>query len=342
MKYSIIIKKSLSYPFYYIHKVKALFENNKSIIILMYHRIIQKSISRVLLQEGMYVNPDTFHQQIKFLKENFAIISLEECFQKIKKNTYGNEKKQLCCITFDDGWKDFYDNAFEILKSQDACATVFLPTDYIGTKKRYWTDHLAKIISGIKQDEKIIKNDNSNNIINGIENLRGSIAERYEGSIRILKNLPMHEIDNVLDELGERFNVYPGSEDRSFVSWEEVKEMHESGLVNFGSHASSHRILTTISEEEVMEELLQSKNKLIEEDVVSKSFVPFAYPNGNHTDRIARMVEAAGYSIAVTTNRGWNCLTDDNIDRYKLKRVGIHQDMASTDTMFACRIHGLF
>ena len=298
----------------------------------------------MVLQEGMYVTPETFYKQIKFLKEKFAVVSLEECFQKIKYNALGNGKKQLCCVTFDDGWRDFYDNAFEILKSQDVCATVFLPTDYIGTKKRLWTDHLATIISGIHQDKTPNANNksNTNNITHRIESLRGPIDERYEGSIKMLKTLSMHEIGNILNELGERWKVDFESDDRLFLSWEEVKEMRTSGLVKFGSHTKSHSILTTISEEEVMEELVQSKRKLIEEDVVSTSFIPFAYPNGNLTDRIAKMVEAAGYNIAVTTNRGWNCPSDENTDRYKLNRVGIHQDMTSTGTMFACRIHGLF
>jgi hypothetical protein len=76
--------------------------------------------------------------------------------------------------------------------------------------------------------------------------------------------------------------------------------------------------------------------------VVSRSFIPFAYPNGNHDDRVAKMVESAGYSCAVTTIKGWNSPANGKVDVYKLKRVGVHQDMTSTNPMFACRIHGIY
>jgi len=59
----------------------------------MYHGIIQKGISGILLQEGMYVNPDTFHKQIKYLTENFTIVSLEVCLHIIKQNTYGKKTR---------------------------------------------------------------------------------------------------------------------------------------------------------------------------------------------------------------------------------------------------------
>ena len=50
-------------------------------------------------------------------------------------------------------------------------------------------------------------------------------------------------------------------------------------------------------------------------------------------------VKEAGYDMAVTTNKGWN---SSNSDPFTLKRIGIHNDMTSTEAMFACRIAGIF
>jgi peptidoglycan/xylan/chitin deacetylase (PgdA/CDA1 family) len=101
-------------------------------------------------------------------------------------------------------------------------------------------------------------------------------------------------------------------------------------------------MLTSIPDDSVREELALSKDKLLEEKVVHSSFLPFAYPNGEYDDRIAKLVEETGYHLAVTTERGWNKVEDRNAGLYRLKRVGIHQDMTSTEAMLACRIHGAY
>ena len=114
--------------------------------------------------------------------------------------------------------------------------------------------------------------------------------------------------------------------------------MYQSGLITFGSHTVSHKILTTLADEEINDELMKSKEKLISEDVVDPSFIYFCYPNGNYNERIAGMVKEAGYNVAVTTSHGWNLR---NADPFQLRRIGIHQDMTSTEAMFGCRVVGV-
>jgi len=84
-----------------------------------------------------------------------------------------------------------------------------------------------------------------------------------------------------------------------------------------------------------------SKDRLIAEGVIDPSFMPFAYSNGNYDNRILEMVKETGYSLAVTTRRGW-IHDPSRKNSYKLNRVGIHQDIASTEEMFFCRILEIF
>lgn len=66
-----------------------------------------------------------------FKQEEFEICDLSEI----------NEHNQIA-LTFDDGWQDFYDNAFPLLKERGYSATVFLISDYVG-KKSNW-DYQSK------------------------------------------------------------------------------------------------------------------------------------------------------------------------------------------------------
>lgn len=67
-------------------------------------------------------------------------------------------------------------------------------------------------------------------------------------------------------------------------------------------------------------------------------FIPFCYPNGNCNDAIVSLVEAAGYDMAVTTQKGWN---DSKSNRFRLNRYGVHEDISSTIPMFAGSILNL-
>ena len=114
--------------------------------------------------------------------------------------------------------------------------------------------------------------------------------------------------------------------------------MINSGLVSFGSHTVRHQILTTLNDEDIKKELIDSKKELLKRNVLDSSFISFCYPNGNHTKEIADMICSSGYHLAVTTRNGWNYA---DADKFTLKRVGIHEDMTSTTPLFACRIAGL-
>ena len=340
------VKKVLAYPMYCFNKIENVFNKNikSDILILMYHRIINKSESETYLQDGMYVDPNTFRRHIQYLKSNFTVVSLDSIPSIMSLEFKPLNNKPFCVLTFDDGWNDFYENAYPILKSFNICATVFLPTDFIGTNKMFWTDRIANILYIIEQGRGncgIIHN-SSNYIIDKIVNMKGTMDEKIENAVEILKLLRIDEIDRILKELADKWEVDSEIKLKSFLSWGEIREMHQSEIIYFGSHTKSHKILTTIPENEIRDELIQSKNKLIDENVVKSSFIPFAYPNGNYTDKIADMVEEAGYSIALTTKKGWNRVTDKKTSCYQLKRVGIHQDMTSTDAMFACRIYGIY
>lgn len=311
-----------------------------NIAILMYHRIIPASEVSKGIQAGMYVKPETFEVHIQFLKKYFKIIPLSDLVFNAKRQSKNFIDKPFCILTFDDGWHDFHDYAYPILKKHGTPATIFLPTDFIGTSKWFWTDRLTYLFLR-QRDHKtstIINQPSKNPLINELEKPNGSRESLVEQAIEMLKVHPVDEIESILSELSKRWNLNYNPPGHAFLSWEEVREMRLSGLISYGSHTASHRILTTLTEKEIKKELIDSKEKLIGEKAVDKEYIPFCYPNGNYNKNISGMVKEAGYSLAVTTESGWNT-TDSN--SFCLRRIPIHQDMTSTEAMFGCRIAGI-
>lgn len=106
------------------------------------------------------------------------------------------------------------------------------------------------------------------------------------------------------------------------LSWREIKEMQDSGLISFGSHTLGAEPLVNIrSEEEVRRQIFESK-KILEEKL-GKEVKIFSYPEGFFNAKIKKMVIQAGYLAAVSTSPG---ISFSSYDIFALKRLRISQN----------------
>ncbi len=305
-----------------------------SYCILMYHRIARPDESNMFIQPGMFVTPETFEMHLQALLSETTVLSLDELIDSVRRGAPRTSTRPLCAITFDDGWRDFYDNAYPLLKSLNVPATVYLPTNFIGTDRWFWTDRFAFLWKHKKRFD--LKSPNP--ILKELARIGGPFESQIEKAIALLKKQPSDVIGPFLDELEIACGDSSGIPGRAFLNWQEVKEMRSSGLIAFGSHTAEHVILTAIDEKEAQNQLRLSRQKLIDENVVDARSVSFCYPNGNYNAPIAQLVREAGYSCAVTTKKGWNSASSDP---FALKRVGMHQDIAATKPMFFSRLAGI-
>lgn len=87
------------------------------------------------LLRGLYVTPRMFRFQMWYLKvAGFKVVSLKDILLYMNGDISAGP---LAAITFDDGYQDFYENAYLALKSYGYPATVFLVSDYIG-RENLW------------------------------------------------------------------------------------------------------------------------------------------------------------------------------------------------------------
>ncbi len=104
--------------------------------ILMYHNIGIPPKGAKL--RSLYVTPRMFCFQMWYLKKaGFQVVSLNEIlrFAREDKNASGGKQKKqkrLISLTFDDGFLDFYENAFSVLKKYGYPATVFVVSGLAG------------------------------------------------------------------------------------------------------------------------------------------------------------------------------------------------------------------
>lgn len=99
--------------------------------ILMYHSIDDHP------DDPYSVTVDAFRQQIAWLSDNgFEVVSLQFLLRAIQTGDHRAVRKKVV-ITFDDGCRDFVDNALPVLQAQGATATMFLVTEMFGGRSSW-------------------------------------------------------------------------------------------------------------------------------------------------------------------------------------------------------------
>ncbi|MEW5894591.1 MAG: polysaccharide deacetylase family protein [Candidatus Omnitrophota bacterium] len=98
--------------------------------VLVYHYVSYDEWS-------LAVTPENFERQMKYLKDRgFTVISLDSYIDSKKAGK--KLPRNAVAITFDDGRKDIYENAYPVLKKYGYPATIFLITQWMG-KDEYLT-----------------------------------------------------------------------------------------------------------------------------------------------------------------------------------------------------------
>lgn len=133
----------------------------------------------------------------------------------------------------------------------------------------------------------------------------------------------------VLKELGLPATIFIvpaliGSE--GFLTWDQVIEMSESGIISIGSHSMTHAYLLDLPEQKLNIEIFDSKRAI--ESHIRKKVLGFSYPLGHFNDYIKKRVIDAGYRIAVSTNPGRGYPKND---LFAMKRLRISR---TSDSLF--------
>ena len=100
------------------------------------------------------------------------------------------------------------------------------------------------------------------------------------------------------------------------LSAEQIREMSESGFIEFGAHTQHHVNLLQTSDREAYDEILKSKQDV--EALVGRC-PSFAYPFGRYNKKHQQMVREIGFKNAVSTRKKIECYSENN--QFELPRI---------------------
>ena len=99
--------------------------------ILMYHYVGDLPANADIYRRDLTVSPANFEAQLKFLQgRGYTSISLDDLLAALE-GKQGLPPKPVV-FTFDDGYKDNFQNAFPLLQRYGFTGTLFIITDYVG------------------------------------------------------------------------------------------------------------------------------------------------------------------------------------------------------------------
>ena len=104
--------------------------------IILYHKVDDEKNCF----NNISVSVANFREQLIYLKNRYNVISLEEL---VKKKELSDSEM---AITFDDGYDDFYYNAFPLIKELNIPVTVFITTSQLDKEEELWQTEIARII----------------------------------------------------------------------------------------------------------------------------------------------------------------------------------------------------
>lgn len=301
----------------------------------MYHRVLPRELARggiIPVQPGMYVAPESFRAHLSWLKDHYTILSLTELAGRL---TARRDISRCVVLTFDDGWADNYHFAYPLLQEYKIPATIFLASGFIGTARRFWPEEVGWVVLAVCTGRL------------DISRVPVPLVEMMQSGI-IYKYRPSEAVDRVIAKIktwndDQRTSVAAICVDlrkqiekdgeSQLMSWDDVRAMTASGLVDIGSHTESHALLDQIPVEKVRRELVESSARINNETGMPVEL--FAYPNGNYDSKVLSLLPESGIKVAVTTKRGF---VRPDASLLELPRIAIHEDVSHTPALLQWRL----
>ncbi|MEL4167386.1 polysaccharide deacetylase family protein [Pseudomonas sp. ZS001] len=299
-------------------------------IILMLHRVLSNDRAAELPHRNeLCVGPEAFEHLLIWLQRYFECVPL---MTLLLADPASVPDRPRVALTFDDGWRDNAMNAFPLLRQYQVPASIFLSTDFIGSRQHFWWESIGETLWGshgqLARHVLIEQLQQAGRplpvMLDDLDDERRSLSLLHY--LQSLKTLD----PQVLSDLNQ---ACPSGAQPQALDWTQVRMLEDSGLVRFGPHGASHAILTALDDQRLHEEL--SRSRIALENGCAQPLPVYCYPNGDHDERVRLQVAAHGFAFALGTETG---LYRSDGDPLNLPRFGVSQRNAQHPELLAWRI----
>lgn len=298
-------------------------------VVLMYHRVATCDVD----PWGLCVSPQRFDEQLDAIKRRYSIVSLREL-------ALAETPPGAIAITFDDGYADNLHEAAPLLERHEAPACFFLTSGALGMAREFWWDELERLLlqSGALPSTLRVSTGRSRRSFEPgraaepANDLRAEIRANppwkaspetrlgfYYAVWQALRAIDEHARRNALDEIAAQLPEDTGVRaSHRAMTGDEARLLAGRPRMEIGAHSVTHASLPSLKSEAQSLEIRHSKEQL--EVLLGRPITAFAYPFGDYGGGTAKLVRAAGFEFACTTEAGG---ISRGSDRFRLPRLAV-------------------
>jgi peptidoglycan/xylan/chitin deacetylase (PgdA/CDA1 family) len=273
--------------------------------VLGYHRVVERFEAEApLTMPASLVSRSMLERHLDFIGRDHEFVSLDELGERL--NARRRSRRPLAAVTFDDGYRDVYENAFPMLLRKGIPGAVFLVTNVVGTSEPQLHDRLHSLVQlAFRRWRAPVETFHRQLAALDLPETRAlempRTADAFAWTRTLLTALSSRSLGLLIQHLEQDCGGEPQVPDGFLpMNWDMVAEMHRAG-VTIGSHTRSHLLLTNESRGRVSEEVAGSRREL--ERRLGAPILHFAYPDGRFDRNAIKAVRQAGYRYGYTTCR---------------------------------------
>ncbi len=291
-------------------------------LVLNYHRIGDPTGSP-FDRDVWSATPDAFDDQMRWLKARFEVIGPAELSR-----VNARPRDRFVLVTFDDGYRDNFENAFPILRRHNLTATFFVATGFLDSQIVVaWWDEIAWMIRTSPRDRLELTPWSDESIV--LDPPDRTLAIR--AVLNVFKRMPTSETGRFLDALGIATGTgrCPATAVGDlWMTWDMVRAMRSAGMT-IGGHTTSHPVLSRLSRDGQGSEVSNCGRRLAAE--LGEPMRYFSYPNGQRdsfNDETRHCLNEAGVQYAFSYYGGHRTSADwDDLD---VRRIAVETHMGPT------------
>jgi peptidoglycan/xylan/chitin deacetylase (PgdA/CDA1 family) len=247
------------------------------------------------------VTPGFFARLIRRLRRaNIDLVSVDEMHRRLVE---GDRRRRFVCLTFDDGYRDFLEHAYPVLRQYEVPFAMYVPTSFPDRIGELWWVALENVIANNVRIGLLINGEERHFDCRNVWEKR----ELYEQLYWWLRSRETEEeLRTTVRDLCVRYGVDMKSLCENLcMTWNEIGALARDPLTTIGAHTVNHFILTKTAEKVVRAEM--EMGRAVIEAAIGVRPQHLAYPVGDKSaagEREFRIAAELGFKTAVTTQPG--------------------------------------
>ncbi len=275
-------------------------ESVPTVTVLMYHGVLddvradnQPRLSKFNITQSAFAN------QIRYLGNHCNVISTDDllCGRNLSR------RRRNVVITFDDGYRNNFLNAYPLLRQAGLPALVSITTGFVQDQKPLWNDILEWAIRKSRLDHCEVTFNN----IHTHASLATPAARTdfYNWAMHTTVGIDQSQRTLFIDAIVAALKVAIDTEkimaDPDFAPLvvADIKQLGADDRIEIASHSVSHFNLTKLNTPQLSREIAGSRE--IIENMTGRPCRVFCFPGGNYNQTCLQMLAASGYRIGMTS-----------------------------------------